>query len=690
MAEEDTYFYEWDELGKEWLTSEASFDSDYPSKPHDPGNPLAPFIIEDIFGLEIDPSSRNLGSYLPGYDVRDRDAYQMIQLSLTAELVNNKVIECYADEKGVVKFFEIGVNNSNIKSDVLYEINSGEIRAKCDKVLVTGYDPPPKRYIDPNGPYNLFEFSDKNPDDKTKDEKSKEYPRYYIFGEILGPERCNYFREGIIEYGKLDFDMELAILNEESPDAYKMSKVPNYIYKIEVPFYQAGSTDINFRNTTLRYIELNEFGTLQTRTWNSKDQYMPSMCSPEDEIDPEAGIDLPESDDKKFLRVSAVYIWGYLIENIKSGEYVDYVSSLADFEVDLDTMLSEPFKLNEGKDYLVRKKDSGGYKIIFSCNVSENYKKFFGGPPTKPIYFRIGWNNIFEDKNATRLAAPKKPFNNITGYLRDGKTPADSSETYNVTLFPLNEGQSAYALPFVGDHNTPKVIVVYEWDNPSIQITDLRNVVEIEELRKVKIEFYPIIIKDKLAPQVLADSGGTKVLDPTEVIPDRNVTTIENLAQSEYARATQLENGDINVVMPFADEEGCKTIAKFIYGKQNEVANEVTYTCSPDAEPVLGEVIDGNVINSIDYSYQDSSQYLISVKAGSIWQGANSWNQSLYQMQTESVQEEGLVISIEKDNITCNVDLKHFGIMECVNVSREKIEKGDKVQVTVQNNPVSL
>jgi hypothetical protein len=690
MAEESTYFYEWDELGKEWLTSEDSFDSDYPSKPYDPGNPLASFIIEDIFGLEIDPNSRNLGSYLPGYDIRDRDAYQMVQLSLTAELVNNKVVECYANEEGVVKFFEIGVNNSRIKSDVLYEINSGELRAKCDKVLVTGYDPPPKRYIDPNGPYNLFEFSDKNPDDKTKDEKSKEYPRYYIFGEILGPERCNYFREGVIEYGKLNFDMELAILNEESPDAYKISKVPNYIYKIEVPFYQAGSTDINFRNTTLRYIELNEFGKLQTRTWSSKDQYMPSMCSPEDEIDPEAGVDLPESDDKKFLRVSAVYIWGYLVKNIKSGERANYVSSLADFEVDLDTMLSEPFKLNEGQDYLVRKKASGGYKIIFSCNVSENYKELFGGPPIKSIYFRIGWNNIFENKNATRLSSPKKPFNDITGYLRDGKTPADSSKTYNATLFPLNEGQSAYALPFVGDHNTPKVIVVYEWDNPSIQITDLRNVVEMEELKKVKIEFYPIIIKDKLAPQVLADSGGIKVLDPTEVIPDRDVTTIENLAQSEYARATQLENGDINVVMPFADEEGCKTIAKFIYGKQNEIANEVTYTCSPDAEPVLGEVIDGNVINSIDYSYQDSSQYLISVKAGSIWQGMNSWNQSLYQMRTESVQEEGLVISVGKDNITCNVDLKHFGIMECVNVSREKIEKGDKVQVTVQNNPVSL
>ena len=82
---------------------------------------------------------------------------------------------------------------------------------------------------------------------------------------------------------------------------------------------------------------------------------------------------------------------------------------------------------------------------------------------------------------------------------------------------------------------------------------------------------------------------------------DVDIDTIENLSEKEYVRATQLEQGDISVVMPFADEEDCKVIAKFIYDKQNEIANDVTYTCSPDAEPVLGELIDGNVINSIDY-----------------------------------------------------------------------------------------
>jgi len=684
MAEKDTYFYEWQGLAEKWITNEASFDSDYLSKPHDPGDSLATFIIEDVFGLELDSSSSNLGNYLPGYDIRDRDAYQMVQLSLAAELVNNKSIECYATEDGIVKFFEIGTKNSNIKSDILYEINSGELKAKCDKVLVTGYDPPPKRYIAKEAPYNLFTFAKENKDSETLDPDADEYPRYYIFGELLGPERCDYFREGIIEYGKLDFNMEEVIC-----DNYKIEKIPNYIYKIEVPFYQAGSTDVNFRNTTSRYIPLNGFGTLQRRGWRLKEKYMPSMCIPEEDIDPDVGIYLPESDKDKFLRVTAVYIWGYLLKNIGDGENNDYSSSLSTFTVDVDTMLSEPYKLSEGEDYLVRKDLSRkGYKIIFSSNVSGNYEKYFGGSTVESIWFRIGWNNIFKDKDAVIRSSPTPPFGDISGYLRDGQTEVSSNSSYNAVLFPLNEGQSAYALPIIDSF--PKIIVVYEWDNPSIQITDLRNEVTKENLEQVKVEFYPIIIKDKNAPQVLTAAGGTTVLDPTEVIPDIDKDTVENFQETEYVRATQLEQGDISVVMPFVDEEGCKTIAKFIYDHQNEIANDVTYTCSPDADPVLGERIDGNVINAIDYSYQDSSQYLISVKAGAVWQGINSWNQSLYNMQTESVQEEGLVVSVDVDNIKCNVNLKHLGVMECVNVSKEIIEKGDKVQVTVQNNPVSL
>lgn len=685
MAANDVYFYEWNES---WLTDENKFDTDYPSKLQDKGTSLAAHIINNIFELSLVDGSNDIGGELKGYDVRDRDAYQMVQLSLATELLNRKIVECYATVDGKVKFFEIGTNTSNIRSSVLYQINSGSLKSRCDKVLITGYDPPPKRYVKEKR--DLLRFAKENKDPITLDPKAKDYPRYYVYGDTLGPEACDYYREGYIEYGKLDFEMRDIISTKND---WKIENIAQKIWKIEVPFYQAESTDVNFKNTTPRYMPLTGFGTLQAKNWKAKGVYMPEMCLLEKDIDPDTGIELPESDNKKFLRVSAVYIWGYRVENIKSGEKNDYSNSGATFTVDLNSMLCQPYKLSEGEDYLVRRVDEdpkSGYKIIFASNVSKTYASNFGGSEVQSDIFNVSTNSIFRDKEAQQPVSPIYPFTSIGGFLRDG-SPVDTSHVYSGYLFPLNEGQSAYVLPD-GSYGLPagKLIVVYEWDNPCIQITDLRNEVTKENLERVSVDFYPVIVRDESSVQVVCTGGSAITLDPTQTVPDLDKDTVENLSQVPYIQANKLENGDINLVMPFADEDGCKVIAEFIYEKQNEIANDVTYTCSPSAEPVLGEVIDGNVINSIDYSYQDNSQYMISVHAGPMWQGMSSWNQSLYAMKTESIQEEGLVVSIDEHNMKCNVNIKRLGMMECVNVSQNIIQKGDKVQVTIQNNPVSI
>jgi hypothetical protein len=105
---------------------------------------------------------------------------------------------------------------------------------------------------------------------------------------------------------------------------------------------------------------------------------------------------------------------------------------------------------------------------------------------------------------------------------------------------------------------------------------------------------------------------------------------------------------------------------------------------------VLGEVIDGKTINSIDYSYQDASQYLISVQAGPVWQGFGGWDQSIYQNKTERAQLEGIVRSIIVSNMSCLVQLEQIGYLECINGTSDILEIGDVVKVTVYNNPVSI
>ncbi len=707
------YFYEWDGLAENWITSEDSFDNDFPSQPPDTGESVATWIIEDIFGLDLYWPDRVYGSYLPGYDIKSRDAYSMVQLSLSAELKDELQMECYADEEGTVHFYKIGKNTSNIGFDVLYSIDTGTLSKPCDNCLVIGYDPPPKRYA--GREFDVLTYANNIPSQYyfDDDDDQGDYPLYHIWGDILGPEQCPYYREGYIEYGNMHFDQEGALQAEGVYDRDKYETVSSYIYKVEVPFFKQGSTRIEFSNTTPRFVELESMGKLQKRNWTTRDFYISDYCKQGQKPDYDAGVKLERSNDKRFLGVKDVYIYGYKLNRIT----LDYgmsgdkrVKGPATFLVDIDTKLSEPFQLSKGQDYLIVKETTGDYevvgegeeavvqeqetdyyKIVFSCNVHPLYVDNFGGNvlfPTETT-IRISPSSIYT-REGEGDAANLRPASfgdlydwtkRVEGVLRDGITEVtnteDSMET--VAIFPLGEGQSGYAVK--------KIIVVYEWDNPCIAVFDEENNVTLDNLENINFSFYPIINQDRPAP--VAING--KALDPTEILPDYDATTIQDLASTEYARAfSSLESGDIKVTLPFLyTDEDCERVSTYIKELQNEVVETTTYICSPEAEPVLGEVIDGKTINSIDYSYQDSSQYLISVQAGPIWQGLSGWDTVVYQNKTERLQLEGIVTDVYEDNYKCQVKLEQLGAMECINNSKQILEKGDRVSITVFNNPVA-
>jgi len=67
-----------------------------------------------------------------------------------------------------------------------------------------------------------------------------------------------------------------------------------------------------------------------------------------------------------------------------------------------------------------------------------------------------------------------------------------------------------------------------------------------------------------------------------------------------------------------------------------------------------------------------------------------SWETSLYKNQTEQVQVQGVIISVHENNAKCYVYLDKLGIMECINQTKEILYKGDRVSVTVYNNPRAL
>jgi hypothetical protein len=724
MEERQDYFYEWDGLAEQWLRTEEQFDTDYPSKPYRAGASVAEHVIVDTFNLPLHSSSISLmnaipESTLPGYDVKGRDGYEMIMLSLATGTMYNKLLECYMDETGVVRFYDIGKNASDINADVLYSVSTGDLRKKVDNVLVLGYDPPPKRYtnLGPSGQgYNLFTLAQDYAtndryvyDDQTYDQDLGNYPIYWVWGDWLSPESCGVYQEGYIEYGDPKFDQVNSFGLGRSGDIYnyKTEKIDQWLYKITVPFFSQGHTTVEFSQATPRFYELNSMGKLQQQEWRSSTEYTAQACLQQGGTwgVADLGVELEDSDQKKFLGVREVWILGYELKQIDldqeyaiSGNKVERRDGRAQFIVNLETQKYEAYRLTQGQDYVVVKPEGTNvkHKLIFSSNMNPFYVDHFGGSlDQSTVTFRISpqsiWPQIDHD---TQTVYPNTKVCNTsegtytsldcTGYLKDG-TPAGSFEIHTGCIYPTGDGTSGYVVK--------RIVVIYDWDNPCVVVRDTRANIDGAEavsdtnLKRVAIQMFPIITKDE--PQPVVANGD--ILDSTETIADPYPDTDQNLEQVAYARAfNQLESGDIKLTMPFADADECVTICNFITSLyEGEEIESTTYICDPNAEPVLGETIDGKTINAIDYSYQDSSQYLISVTAGPVWQGMRSWDNSVYTNKTERLELKGTVTWVSGDNTRCNVKLEKIGIMECINNSKTIIEVGDTVSVSVFNNPVS-
>jgi len=109
----------------------------------------------------------------------------------------------------------------------------------------------------------------------------------------------------------------------------------------------------------------------------------------------------------------------------------------------------------------------------------------------------------------------------------------------------------------------------------------------------------------------------------------------------------------------------------------------------PDSQPKLGQVLpDGSIINEINYSYSDSSQYLITVTAGPKFLSAGSFQNSSYQLQTEDVTREGVVVQDKGNGAEYVVRIEGFGEVTALSMVLDEISVGDRCSVRLYNVPV--
>jgi hypothetical protein len=94
-------------------------------------------------------------------------------------------------------------------------------------------------------------------------------------------------------------------------------------------------------------------------------------------------------------------------------------------------------------------------------------------------------------------------------------------------------------------------------------------------------------------------------------------------------------------------------------------------------------------VNNISYSYTDQGSYTISVTEGPyLVGGAEGLSGGTYMKQTESFSAEGVIIQDLGNHVDYKVRVDAFGDVYAVNLSPNILRVGDRVNVSLHNNPV--
>jgi hypothetical protein len=647
---------------------------------------LAESILEDTFKLTV--ANSGYGNNVDGYDIVNKDAYEMIQLSLAGELLyanSNNLVECYADESGLARFYEIGQDLANVTYldtntgewgdpnaaiKVFYAIEQMQMEKKCDVVLVYGYDPPEQRVIGAG----IDVLSG----------KTLWVPGEYLTIDCPNPEANS--RDAHVEYThKMEKIMELnqdPVEITRSDGTTIMQRVDGFVYSVTAAFFDEGSTAIEFKQGTTRFKTLPGFGELQSRQWAAQETYVAGCDMGQEPTSPGVSLGL-EADEPEFKGINGVHLIGYRANQLFCddifNEAGDIVYNSTSYVAVIESMVRQPHRLSDGEDYI-----TNGGDIVFSANMNPRIASQLAGGFT----FRVSPASIY-DSAGNPLGGDYfgSIETTIDGYLSDGKPVSDKTYFSTDSFFPVGEGQAGIV--------TDSIVVTYDVDFPCIVVKDANgNAPTIAN--NISVIAYPMLVKD--GGQYGAYWISREVAGRSSELSSGHGKIKSSWTQGADAEdednpyqilINSMEGSDIRVGLPYLDADECEEMAEKIFEMQNEISYLTTYTCSPDSKPVLGQKVGDGVINSIEYSYQDESQYMISVQVGPIWQGLGSWDNSLRKNSTTRKEFEGTVTMAPIGRLV-TVNIEGEGVMSCLNGQMQLLNDGDRVKVSVHNYPTRL
>lgn len=702
--------------------------------PVDTSKSMAQFILEKF---NIPFASPVLGSALPGTDVRNQDATTILKLSLASELLNTPPVgsqrgsipassagfaEVEIAEDGIARFYMVGQTNA-VGLDVRYCIPTAQVINPANLVIVRGYDPPPRRETRPSFD-GLKNAEIMNYEDCA--EESCEGPSVRKFATIS-------YDDPELDQTYLD-----DIVNSYELQAFE--SLLGYIIDLDLP---DGTNDlqfglkITFGDTTKEYFKfpatlLNNAAASPPApgagvgAGTANFNFTLSLATGNTGIDPDCSITVPVNGVKvfinkeRFLRLNKFgkeesdFI-GVVDVIVPGRKVIRFATELTQVRVTVENVM-DLLNLQQGKNWNYEVDADGNITVelftaiedAFTQFVCDLYHNNFNlGPGSPGVIFSPRSSVLTADNIDADVTDLVCNVGDSLGYLTNGsicvvaerKRPSIDIFDPAGNAFGVAGGFLDYIAGDAGEDVSQGV-------EDKIQGT-LSN-----RKRRFGIRYTPVIIIDDPQPIAYAATApltsidgtrtiaASKIIDQSDGIVDSDPTTVQDLDDSELSILQDNTSGaTIDISMPFCfgldnsttpPTQGteCLEIAQNFLAFQQQITETTSIVLGPDSTPRVGDRLDdGSIINEISYSYQDSSQYLITVTAGPLFITAGSFNDPRYQLQTEDVTREGVIIKDKGDGTTYVVRVEGFGEITALLMVLEDLSVGDKVQVRLYNSP---
>lgn len=659
--------------------------------------------VLDTFGINI--SSDISGGRLDNIDIARMDAFAAMKLSLLQNGAETGVLTEAIVEDNAVSFKQVGAYSAGV-DDIYYSIQSGTYQENCAGVIVTGGKPlstfgtmewkeiwgegdnSSKVIFDTHFIDNLCNiadlkasstivFNDPHLDTKFEDGIDNLY-------EISATENTHKRILGYVYYSNLD---ELPISDDTTIDYVEQCRVP-----INIQSSGKGNNPNNDIDSGLPVL-----GKLLTRTAISESvsdaEYTCLNKVDISDMVPEYGVELniPEK-----LRYTSV-------RKSVDNNQIDKLVGISDiyckcFEISLcqglpldpaGSLLKTDFTTS---DYVISAVIDNTNTVIYRLNKEEHYTVVYKDAEqgdAKKVYIVFADNSIYGDvaeygEGITFYIEPNcawyESMKNFTGGNYNAETHTLHYE--DQVILPVGDGKALWV---------QEIYVVLDLATHAISITDPTYGKADEIAQGLIYAVSPIWLDEPPAP--VAYNG--QLIDLIEDYADNDPTTQQDLDASDYDRVLDEMDagGGMSLSLSFLDEDGVVRLSEALREYMgNRTILETTYVCGPRCDIKIGGYgPSGGIINNVTYSYVDSGSYTISANEGPyLVEGISDFNGGPSVKQVEEQSARGTVVASLGTNTHFKVRVDGYGECIALNCYPGIIRVGDKVSVSIHNNPIEV